>query len=285
MTVQGELKETNILITGVEGATWNETPQWKIHCRWSWTPLKNEGGDQVWVNRASFPTWGPDTRGKVPVQVQARGCKKQSKAKQEETGQEYYDGSIDWMWQWDVIQILDHEPTPLPTPTFSTNGGGSGRGDLDQRIAWNSSINNSVHLHGPCAPGQAPGFAWIHTNAKEIYNMIVAGPPQEEAEPAYPDATEMGSGGPEMAVEGVSPPEPQGTTAPAPTPLQRVSAKSSPGKLNELKETMKAMGCERDDVIKYCCDNFDERGPDDLVDAEVDRLTEAVLAGQITGAW
>jgi hypothetical protein len=240
-------------------------------------------------HNAIGPIWKPYEEGETiqnetQVRVElVRGSPRKNSA--------YLDRDYGHFWEltpdgWNTTKEL----TPLPsTPTPSTNGGG-GSDQIEYRrskelMNWIEALKIAARLYGKEHTEVHIDYARIRSIALTIYAEITTGPPQTEAEPAYPDATEMGSDAPEMAVEVLVASEPQTTTAPPTTPLQRVSPKSSPGKLNELKETMKAMGCERDDVIKYCCDNFDERGPDDLVDAEVDRLTEAVLAGQITGAW
>jgi hypothetical protein len=299
MTQIGDITEAKMQITGITGVQDREgRPQWEFKARFEWTPEKSQFGDTMYVHRDKFPDWGVDTKGEVWVEVMAAEIKPQSAKYQADTGETHFRGDRDWHWKWVAIKTLDHEPAPyLPTPTFSTNAtstttavGNSGQTDWgaqrSQQIAWNSAYNNAVQLYSKeHTPNTNIDYARIRSIALTIYAEIIAGPPQTEAEPAYPNAPEMGSDAPEMAIQAVSPPQPQTTTAPAPTRPQRPPPKCSPGKLNELKETMKAMGCERDDVIKYCCDNFDERGPDDLVDAEVDRLTEAVLAGQITGAW
>jgi hypothetical protein len=239
------------------------------------------------------PIWKPYEEGEqMPTKTRVRVTLARGKLKKIGS---YEDRDYGHYWElvpggWNTTAEL----TPLPTaPTFSTNGGGgSSRPDWevqkDLRIAWNSSINNSVHLHGPCAPGEAPGYAWIHTNAKEIYNMIVAGPPQEGAEPAYPDATEMGSDAPEMAVEAVSPSQPQTTTAPPTTRPQRPPPKCSDAKWKQLNQARYDKdGTEvysGDDVVNHIATNYAERGPRDLVDAEIDAVIEALIAGQIKAA-
>ena len=131
-------------------------------------------------------------------------------------------------------------------------------------------------------------YARIRSIALTIYAEIIGGPPQTEAEPAYPDAPEMGSDAPEMAVEAVSPSRPQTTTAPAPTRPQRPPPKSSEAKWKQLNQARyNTDGTEvysGDDVVNYIATYYEERGPRDLVDAEIDQVIEALIAGQVKAA-
>jgi hypothetical protein len=91
-----------------------------------------------------------------------------------------------------------------------------------------------------------------------------------------------------MAVEGVSPSEPQGTTAPPPTRPQRPPPKSSDAKLKQLNQARYDKdGTEvysGDNVVQHIATNYSERGPRDLVDAEIDEVIEALIAGQVKAA-
>jgi hypothetical protein len=212
--------------------------------------------------------------------------------------------SYDFWWNLGSITEGTGQPTQPPTATpgiMGTNGWNLTNaaptpqsGDtLGQRIAWNSSINNAVTLfsHSEIRKDDwldVLDYEKIKHIAGRVYNMIIAGPPQEEAEPAYPDATEMGSGGPEMAIEAVSPSQPQRTTAPPPTRPQRPPPKSSEAKITQLNQARHDKDGNEvysgDDVVSHIATNYAERGPRDLVDAEIDAVIEALIAGQVKAA-
>ena len=123
MTEQFDIKETWFEIQAVAGAQGQGGPEWQLQGRWPWTPARNQGGDKVWINREAFPQINIDTRGRFAVEVKARSLKKMSEAKQLETGNVYFDGTLDWMWQFDIIQFLDHDPVSnTPAPIASSNG-------------------------------------------------------------------------------------------------------------------------------------------------------------------
>jgi hypothetical protein len=87
---------------------------------------------------------------------------------------------------------------PAPAPAAAPSGVSQApERSIDQRIAWNSAINNATNLFAQRWPPAAPGADWgedvvnmqnlIMGWAAWYYAAIVAGPPQEQAQD---DATE-----------------------------------------------------------------------------------------------
>src|SRR3990167_4620203 len=66
---------------------------------------------------------------------------------------------------WDLADISAGESRTEPQKVIRTQGAASpsnsdrDQGDINQRIAWNSAVNNAVHLHGP-VPGDGEGVSW-----------------------------------------------------------------------------------------------------------------------------
>ena len=225
MTQIGDITEAKMQITGITGVQDREgRPQWEFKARFEWTPEKSQFGDTMYVHRDKFPDWGVDTKGEVWVEVMAAEIKPQSAKYQADTGETHFRGDRDWHWKWVAIKTLDHEPAPyLPTPTFSTNAtstttavGNSGQTDWgaqrSQQIAWNSAINNAVTLfsHSEIRKDDwldVLDYEKIKHIAGRVYNLIIGGPPQTEAEiePVWSDPRD-GPDGSETPVEPVSAP-------------------------------------------------------------------------------
>ena len=106
-----------------------------------------------------------------------------------------YDGERDWMYYWGIVGIADGAPpqqaerptngaAPRQTTTTSESWG-----TLDERIAWNSAINNAVHA----TPYEEMMLtAWIREVddiANSLYPLIRRGPT-----PAAEDAPSDASG-------------------------------------------------------------------------------------------
>jgi hypothetical protein len=112
--------------------------------------------------------------------------------------------------------------------------------------------------------------------AEHFYMMIVDGPPKDEPEPVYRDPRD----GPEATETPVQP-----VPAPVASKLQRPPAKSSDAKLKELDEartdTKGIEICSADAVVQYIASNYDERGPRDLTEAEVNQLIDAIRGGYV----
>ena len=205
MTVQGEVKETTAQITRLIWADGKDgTPQWEVQLRWPWTPPANKGGDKTWVTQADFPQWTAATKGAVNVEVAAGYIKKAAE------GKEPFDGHLDWMWHWYIRKVLDHAPS---TPIRIVSGSGSSRDSqgpersIDQRIAWNSAVNNATNLlansdkDAELEPLQGAIKYW----AAWYYDLIVSDPPAADAQD-----------GATLPAEAPAAPEPSRTPAPAP---------------------------------------------------------------------
>jgi hypothetical protein len=105
-----------------------------------------------------------------------------------------YSGDMDWMWYWGITAIADGDAAQqtetattgaaprqtAPTPSAS----------LDERIAWNSAINNAVSKVPWTV--EYPGREWlseVDTLAQDLYALIRRGPlpPAEDAPPEPPE--------------------------------------------------------------------------------------------------
>ena len=237
------------------------------------------------------PIWKPYEEGEqMPTKTRVRVTLARGKLKKIGS---YEDRDYGHYWElvpggWNTTAEL----TPLPTaPTFSTNGGGSDQVEFrrsKELMNWIEALKIAARLYGKEHTKVHIDYARIRSIAIAIYAEITTGPPQEEAEPAYPNATEMGSDAPEMAVEAVSPSQPQTTTAPPTTRPQRPPPKCSDAKWKQLNQARYDKdGTEvysGDDVVNHIATNYAERGPRDLVDAEIDAVIEALIAGQIKAA-
>ena len=198
MTVAGEVKETTAQITRLIWADGKDgTPQWEVQLRWPWTPAANKGGDKTWVTQADFPQWTAATKGTVNLEVAAAYIRKAAE------GKEPHDGHLPWMWHWHIRKVLDHAPA-ASAPAAASPGGGSqaperAAAPLDQRIAWNSSVNNAVTILSrlssfvvtlePDNYDHAAFRAMLTSLAADIYPVIIAGPPQDVPAEAPSGAT------------------------------------------------------------------------------------------------
>ena len=135
MTVQGEVREVTAQIARLVWAEGKDgSPQWEVQVRWPWTPAANKGGDKTWVSQGDFPAWTAATKGAVNLEVVAGPLRKAAE------GKEPYDGHLDWMWLWYIRKVLDHTPSASPPKPHENQV------SLDQRIAWNSAVNNATNL-------------------------------------------------------------------------------------------------------------------------------------------
>lgn len=96
------------------------------------------------------------------------------------TGQHEYD----FFWELDQWGT-DKAPTPTPAASAPapTASGGSGYEDRGRQIAWNSAVNNAVHLYGPFHGDGPVEESWriITEYAGRLYDIIIAGPPDDPA--------------------------------------------------------------------------------------------------------
>ena len=194
----------------------------------------------------------------------------------------YEDADFGYYWE-----LSEWATSDAPTVSTASNGTSNAAptpqsGDtLAQRIAWNSAINNAVTLfsHSEIRKDDwldVLDYEKIKHIAGRVYNMILAGPPQDEPEPVYRDPRD----GPEATEMPVQP-----VPAPVASKLQRPPAKSSDAKLKELDEartdTKGIEICSADAVVQYIASNYDERGPRDLTEAEVNQVIDAIRGGYV----
>jgi len=119
-----------------------------------------------------------------------------------------YDGNRDWMYYWGITGIADGDAAQQ-TET-ATNGAAPRQtaptpsASLDERIAWNSAINNAVSAVGPIDDGLPPPLppleywlAEVDRVAQSIFALIRRGPtppaedaPSEPPEPPEPPESE-----------------------------------------------------------------------------------------------
>lgn len=182
---------------------------------------------------------------------------------------------------------------------------------LQTRIAWNSAVNNAVHLHGPVNEEiQHPNLTFIQETARDIYYFINAGPPASEPAPEWRDPRD----GPDAfaltdeptvhqpAQLGVDFAKPNAerqarkVQTASETPVQRPEpvaasklehkpARASKAKLTQLNQSrLDAEGAEviTIDVLEnYVSDHYGERGVRQLQDAEIDAVIEDILEGKL----
>jgi hypothetical protein len=170
---------------------------------------EEHNGNEVWtvtLDKDVFGgKWDPDiTRVEPEVanhlergQQYSLVLERQNKKKAE------YDGNRDWMYYWGITGIADGAPpqqaerptngaAPRQTTTTSESWG-----TLDERIAWNSAINNAVGVvpfPGSSGRYDDEGVAteWlgeVNLLAQDIYALIRRGPT-----PAAEDAPSDASG-------------------------------------------------------------------------------------------
>ena len=156
-------------------------------------------------------------------------------------------GDIDWGYFFELAKfdeevVSTNGPTPLPqsepkasTPILREEPRAKDV-SLDLRIAWNSAVNNAVHLHGPNADLGYIGastygidFKAILMYACTIYDMIVAGVP-ERPDPTTIDP--MSDRAPDMAPE---PPRMAAQAAEIEKKMVKPTPVGSPRKLGELE--------------------------------------------------
>jgi len=119
-----------------------------------------------------------------------------------------YDGERDWMYYWGITGIADGAPpqqaerptngaAPRQTTTTSESWG-----TLDERIAWNSAINNAVHATPYAEMMLSVWITEVDSIANSLYPLIRRGPlPPEE------DVPQGGSEAPDEDGEGALHPE------------------------------------------------------------------------------
>ena len=98
-----------------------------------------------------------------------------------------YDGERDWMWYWGLVGIADADdapqgaqqdarPTDGAAPRQQTTTSSESWGNLDQRIAWNSAINNGVHATPYAEMTLSAWLGEVDGIANSLYPLIRRGP-------------------------------------------------------------------------------------------------------------
>ena len=232
------------------------------------------------------------------------------------------EGNKTYDYYWNLVSIARGSGVPTPTPVASSGGhygseqvvDGKIQLSLDNRIAWNSAVNNAVHTLGPDQDLMSRKddiddllmhLAEVKLLAMEYFKIITTGLPQQEPAPEWrdprdgpitqteddatgvvfpndgsPPYVQHRSGGSEMPVD-----EPGEAQAPIPSPKrERPAPKSSTAKWEQLNEVVNhpESGVAPETLVNYVASNYSERGPRDLVDAEIDEVIDAIFKGNVT---
>ena len=94
-----------------------------------------------------------------------------------------YDGDRDWMWYWGIVGIADDDGAPQDARPADgaasrqqTTTSSESWGSLDERIAWNSAINNAASAV-PYERGAVVDWTVeVSSVAHHIYTLIRRGP-------------------------------------------------------------------------------------------------------------
>lgn len=146
------------------GDGWTLTFDWKMPGSKFDLVLYGQDWEQV-------SAWDINTVPDVSIQ---RGNLKNGKSGQYNT---------DYFWNLAGINQGNGQRTAPPAtdrPQQAPTNGAQPRGDLDTRIAWNSAVNNAVHLYRSQDADTVEPWETIKHWAVEIYTIITAGPPGEE---------------------------------------------------------------------------------------------------------
>ena len=113
-----------------------------------------------------------------------------------------YDGSRDWMYYWGITGIADGDAAQrtetATTGTAPRQTAPTPSASLDERIAWNSAINNAVSAVPFERDAVVDWTVEIRNVAHHIYTLIRRGPlPPDMAEDTPPGSLEP----PELPVE------------------------------------------------------------------------------------
>ena len=167
---------------------------------------------------------------------------------------------------WNLKSLTQGTGVATPIPAASNGGADSPRGDLGTRIAWNSAINNAVQLVIADPKNEIFSEPFLASRIKSaaeiVYALIISGPPQQQA----PDATEMPVRDERMAIG---------------SQLERKSAKGSLAKLKQVNQARIDDTIDVDVLQNYVAGYFEERELRDLEDWELDKVLEAIIAGQV----
>ena len=211
---------------------------------------------------------------------------------------------LDFGYYWELSEWATSDAPTVSTASRSTSNGGGGSDQVEYRrskelMNWiealkitalcdpivKNMLNTSPSEYECAISGESaaidtdfnriisPRFRLL---AEHFYMMIDAGPPQDEPEPVShaprdePEATE-------------TPVQP--VPAPVPSKRQRPAARSSEAKMEELEAARTdANGieiCSADTVVQYIASTYDERGPRDLTEAEVNQVIDAIRCGDV----
>lgn len=102
---------TTVTIKTIAETTGRDGPQWELKVVWPWTVGDNV--DTVWIDQKQFskPALG------AQQVVVARKSRKRNKERVE------YDGHLDWMWNWNIIEFGVDGPLPPTTVMAPTDNG------------------------------------------------------------------------------------------------------------------------------------------------------------------
>jgi hypothetical protein len=104
-----------------------------------------------------------------------------------------HNGEKDWMWYWGIVGIADADAQQAERPTSGaaprqTTTSSESWGNLDERIAWNSAINNAVHAIPYAEMKLSIWLKDVDGVAHALYPLIRRGPlPPDMAEDTPPE--------------------------------------------------------------------------------------------------
>lgn len=161
----------------------DDTPQWKLTCE---VPYSQYPGI-FWVDKAAFPDIGAETAGPFDARLTVGALQDGKNPEQIYNYRLYLD---DIQPAGTLVQQAppERQQTRQVSRTEAQDSGMS----IDERIAWNSAVNNAVHLHGPVISGTDVKWENIYAWAHAIYGMIRQGPVEPQTEPSVEAHKGMG---------------------------------------------------------------------------------------------
>lgn len=254
---------------------------------------EDRSGGDIWEIRGNVPSIGSQYP-TGPLRMPAKNLlvKKgqvvrvkllRGKPKRGKEGSEH-----EWDQWWEIAPngwgTTEEEPGPAEQSSAARGNGSTPRGngaapsprpsgERDTQIAWNSAVNNAVHLHGP---GE-PDWPVIRTHAQVLYGIITNGLDRGMDDPIF---TEDAPDGHQKPVQ----------PSPTPKPRERPERpqhppQSSPEKMHQMDQARHNADGEEvysaTDVVIHIASNYQERGPQDLNSQEVDEVIEAMIEGRV----
>ena len=146
----------------------NGVLQWKISCRWAWTPQANTYGDVIYCYQSEAP-WGENANeaaGTYDVVIYRGKIKNDTR-----NGGVPFDGRRLWMWNWKIVrfgEIKEEEKQGDQGDQYEITSNGSGGSSPEFNPLAVGACGNWANSHiaagiFPCPEGTDPleHFRWV----------------------------------------------------------------------------------------------------------------------------